>query len=63
MTQFQFELICKSLQSGVPALADELCDSLNDLVVDRNQLAAKVEEFEKSKTNKENKPKVAEVKK
>ena len=61
MTQFQFDMICKSLQSGVPALANELCDSLNELVVDRNQLAAKVEELEKAKTN--TKPKIAEVKK
>ena len=39
MTQLQFELICKIVQNGAPALAEELCGSLNDLVVDRNRLA------------------------
>lgn len=45
MTQFQFEMICKIVQSGAPALSNELCSSLNDLVVDRNQLAKQVEDL------------------
>lgn len=45
MTQFQFEMICKVIESGAPALSNELCSSLNDLVVDRNQLAKQVEDL------------------
>lgn len=32
MTQFQFDMIIKVIERGAPALADELCTSLNDLV-------------------------------
>lgn len=46
MTQFQFDTICNIIRSGAPALANELCSSLNDLVVDRNQLAQQVEDLQ-----------------
>lgn len=39
MTQFQFDMICKIIESGAPALAPELTESLNSLIVDRNGLA------------------------
>ena len=37
MTQFQFDMICKIIESGAPALANELNGSLNDLVQDYNK--------------------------
>lgn len=36
MTQFQFDMICKVIENGAPAVADELCGALNDLVVNYN---------------------------
>lgn len=39
MTQLQFDMICKIIQSGAPALANELCGALNDLVVGYNRMA------------------------
>lgn len=51
MTQFQFDLICKIIESGAPALANELCGSLNDLVIDRNNLAKENEELKATKAN------------
>ena len=39
MTQFQFDVICKLIENGAPALANELCGALNDLVVDYNRMA------------------------
>ena len=47
MTQYQFETIVKVVEGGAPALAKELNDSLNDLVVDRNNLARENEELKK----------------
>lgn len=44
MTQFQFDLICKIINSGAPVLANELCGALNTLVQSYN---ASVEENEK----------------
>ena len=38
MTQFQFDTIIKVIESGAPALANELCNSLNDLVNEYNAL-------------------------
>ena len=37
MTQFQFDVICKLIENGAPALANELCDSLNNLVQSYNE--------------------------
>lgn len=45
MTQLQFEMICKIIENGAPAMANELCGSLDALVKDRNNLAKKVEEL------------------
>jgi hypothetical protein len=38
MTQFEFDVIVKLIENGAPALAHELCGSLNDLVVEYNQI-------------------------
>lgn len=43
MNQLQFEMICKILQNGAPALANELCDALNTLVVDYNRLLSELQ--------------------
>lgn len=48
MTQQQFEIICKIIENGAPALANELCSALNNLVIDRNNLAKQLEEIQKS---------------
>ena len=37
MTQFEFDVIVKLIENGAPALARELCGSLNNLVVDYNK--------------------------
>ena len=47
MTQYQFDTIVKVLESGVPALANELANSLNDLVVERNNLAEENDKLKK----------------
>lgn len=39
MTQFQFDMICKILESGAPALADELITALSTIVREANSLA------------------------
>lgn len=38
MTQFEFDVIVKLVENGAPALARELCGSLNDLVIEYNQM-------------------------
>ncbi len=43
MTQFQFDLICKVIEAGAPALAEELCNSLHNLVQDFNAVLAENE--------------------
>ena len=48
MTQQQFEIICKIIENGAPALANELCSALNNLVIDRNNLAKQLEEIKES---------------
>lgn len=50
MTQLQFEVICKIIENGAPALANELCNALNDLVIDRNNLAKEVEALKSTET-------------
>ena len=42
MTQFEFDVIVKLIENGAPALAHELCGSLNDLVVEYNKLRAEL---------------------
>jgi hypothetical protein len=42
MTQFEFDVIVKLVENGAPALAHELCGSLNDLVVEYNKLRAEL---------------------
>lgn len=48
MTQFQFDMICKIIESGAPALANELCNSLNDLVVDYNKLNERIQSIQET---------------
>ena len=45
MTQFQFDMICKIIERGAPALADELCGALDSFVRDRNALATENEQL------------------
>ena len=45
MTQFQFDLICKIINAGAPALANELCGSLNSLVQSYNEAIAENEKL------------------
>ena len=45
MTQFQFDLIKKIIVQGAPALAEELCTALNNLVASYDALAAENEQF------------------
>ena len=45
MTQLQFEMICEIVHAGASALANNLNNSLNDLVVERNKLAKENEEL------------------
>jgi hypothetical protein len=42
MTQFEFDVIIKLIENGAPALARELCGSLNGLVTDYNKMAAEL---------------------
>ena len=42
MTQFEFDVIVKLIENGAPALARELCGSLNGLVTDYNKMAAEL---------------------
>jgi hypothetical protein len=39
MTQFQFDAICKIVEVGAPALANELCGALQSLVKAYNTLS------------------------
>ena len=55
MTQYQFDTIMKVIENGAPALASELCNSLNDLVNDYNALR-KEKENEKNTDEKSVKP-------
>lgn len=54
MTQFQFDLICKIIQNGAPALAQELCEALSNFVMDNAKLVEEYrilkEAFEASKS-------------
>lgn len=45
MTQFQFDMICKIIEQGAPALAAELCNALDSFVRDRNALATENEQL------------------
>lgn len=47
MTQFQFDMICKIITNGAPALADELVTALDSFVRDRNALAEENEQLKK----------------
>ncbi len=44
MDQTQFDLICKIIQNGAPALANELCGALQNLVAGYNEAIAALNE-------------------
>ena len=48
MTQFQYDVIIKTICNGAPALADELCTSLAEVVNERNEFKNRLDEIEKS---------------
>ena len=50
MNQYQFDTIMKVIENGAPALANELCGSLNDLVNDYNALREEKDKQEAKKT-------------
>lgn len=60
MTQFQFDAICKIIEVGAPALANELCGALQGLVQTCN--AALDENAKLKATDKESEPDVEDNK-
>lgn len=56
MNQLQFEMIMKVIQNGAPALADELCGALANLVNDRNKLAEENKQMKKEKEDAQSEP-------
>jgi hypothetical protein len=46
MTQVELDIICKTIQSGVPALANDLLKSLQDFVVEYNDMKTQLEKKE-----------------
>lgn len=46
MTQYQYDTIIRIVENGAPALAQELCSSLSQLVNERNELVERVKELE-----------------
>ena len=40
MTQFQFDIICKIIENGAPALANELCGALASLAQSYTEIVA-----------------------
>jgi hypothetical protein len=59
MNQFQYDMICKIIQNGAPALAKELCDALQNFVGSYNsisdELQALREELKAKEVPEENK--------
>lgn len=53
MTQFQYDAIMKVICSGAPALADELCQSLANLVQENNALKNELNEIKQVNKEKE----------
>ena len=53
MTQVQFDTIIKVIENGAPALANELCNSLNDLVNNYNALRKEKEQQEEQQEEQE----------
>lgn len=49
MTQFQYDVIVKTICNGAPALADELCTSLAEVVNERNEFKKKLDLIEQPK--------------
>lgn len=62
MTQFQFDMICKIVQNGAPAVAEELCNALNSLVVDYNKTVEELRSIREAVAEAENSEPAAEEK-
>lgn len=45
MTQFEFDMICKIIQNGAPALASDLIGSISNLINDANALLKERDEL------------------
>ena len=45
MSQFQFETIIRIIKSGAPALANELCEALVNVIEENATLRRKVDEL------------------
>lgn len=54
MTQYQYDTIMKLIVNGAPALANELCSSLADVVNERNDFKAKLEKIKSDAENAKN---------
>ena len=50
MTQFQFETIVRIIKSGAPALANELCEALVNVVEENANLRRILNESKKAET-------------
>lgn len=49
MTQFQYDAIVKIICSGAPALADELCRCLADLINENSEIKKEIKELKEPK--------------
>ena len=50
MTQFQFETIVRIIKSGAPALANELCEALVNVIEENANLRRTLDENKKVET-------------
>lgn len=48
MNQWQFDTIVATLQSAVPALAENLCNALAKVITDNQEMSKKLKEMEKT---------------
>ena len=53
MTQFQFDLICKIIETGAPALANELIGAMRGLAEEYTKLAEENEQLKSQATSEE----------
>lgn len=53
MTQYQYDTIMKVIVNGAPALSNELCEALAEVVSELNKLRETVNDMGKTKSEKE----------
>ena len=53
MTQYQYDTIVKIIVNGAPALSNELCEALAEVVSELNELRETVNDMGKIKSEKE----------